>query len=109
MTENQIQFLLDNFFKFNTKSAGWESISRKLLKNSTCIVAGLENPWKGGIGNFIADQPTPGAYNCTTLTFNKAEFFKSFIFKEELARVTARYQDELFLLNIKTQEILSLL
>jgi len=109
MTENQIQFLIEHFFSKDTTITNTSEIARKLILDSTCIVAGLENPWKGGIGNFITDKPTPGAYNCTTLTFNKADFFKSFIFKEELAKVTARHQNELYLLNIKTQEILSLL
>ena len=108
MTENQIQFLIEHFFSKNTTITNTSEIARKLILDSTCIVAGLENPWKGGISNFITDKPTPGAYNCTTLTFNKEAFFSWPEFKRIQQIVMDKFSEEIIQLNQKHEDITKL-
>lgn len=55
LTENQKEFLLDNFFKLGDYY-GWKNIATKLLENGVCVVAGGECIWRGGIGNFITSK-----------------------------------------------------
>ena len=81
MKQNQIDFLLEYFFQHNTKAVGWRDIAIKLITTGTCIIAGGENPWLGGIGNFIRTRPEPDAYMCTVLSFNLDEFKQSELFK----------------------------
>ena len=76
------EFIL-KFFK-DERFAGWKNIASKLIKTGSCIVAG-ENPiWVGGIGNFISIKPYKDAYNCSEFTFHKELFFNSDYFQDYL-------------------------
>ena len=52
LTDYQKEFLVEYFIK-NEKYPGWKTIATNLLEYGTCIVAGNECIWIGGIGNFI--------------------------------------------------------
>ncbi len=81
LTDNQIEFLLQYFFK-NEAFAGWKNIATKLLINGSCIVAGNDCIWKGGIGNFIQTDETDDAIGCVKYSFNLDDFLSSEWFKE---------------------------
>ena len=81
LTDNQLGFILDNFFK-NEKYPGWKNIALKLLLEERCIVAGTECIWIGGIGNFIKTQEEPNLFGCSLYTFDLEYFISSEWFKE---------------------------
>jgi hypothetical protein len=80
LTPIQKQFLLDVFF-VNEKYAGWRNIATHLLEMSKCIVAGTENIWNGGIGNFIKVSPAKDAIECSLYEFDLNEFLSSELYK----------------------------
>ena len=109
MTEHQINFLLQNFFKHNTNISNWEGVARTLIEDSTCILAGTENPWKGGIGNFIkTEEAPPGTIGCIRLIFNKKDFFQWFEFKRIQQNAIDDCFEKVLELNKKQQEITQL-
>lgn len=81
LTENQKEFLLKNFFQ-NEKYAGWKGIATTLLEEGSCIVAGKNCIWVGGIGNFIKTREAENAIDCTLYEFNLKEFLSSAWYKE---------------------------
>lgn len=81
LTENQKTFLLNYFFK-NETYAGWKNIATKLLINGSCIVAGTDCIWKGGIGNFIQVNNTEEFVDCVKYKFDLEDFLSSEWFKE---------------------------
>lgn len=81
LTENQKEFLLNYFFK-NESFAGWKSIATKLLDNGSCIVAGNDCIWKGGIGNFIRTEEAEDAVDCIKYSFAINYFLSSEWFKQ---------------------------
>jgi hypothetical protein len=81
LTDNQINFLLEYFFE-NEKYAGWKNIATELLKNGSCIVAGTECIWIGGIGNFIKTEKAEKYIGCILYTFDLEYFLSSEYYKE---------------------------
>lgn len=81
LTENQINFLLEYFFK-TEKFAGWKSIATKLLNTGNCIVAGKKPIWIGGIGNFIKTKEAENAIDCLLYEFDLEYFLSSEWYKE---------------------------
>jgi len=81
LTENQINFLLEYFFK-TEKFAGWKNIAVKLLNSGSCIVAGKECIWHGGIGNFIKTKNEESAIDCLLYEFNLEQFLSTEWYKE---------------------------
>ena len=84
LTPAQKEFLL-TFFE-DKKFAGWKNIANSLLDTGSCIVAGEECIWRGGIGNFIKVTPTPAPnfVGCSEYTFNVESFMDSAWYKEKL-------------------------
>ncbi len=83
MTNNQKQFIKENFFK-NDKYAGWSNIANELLDDGECIIAGDNKLWHGAIGNFIKISDAKGTVGCSLLTFDKESFLRSDWFQEYL-------------------------
>lgn len=103
LTDNQIEFLLQYFFK-NEAFAGWKNIATKLLINGSCVVAGTDCIWKGGIGNFIQTDEAEEAIRCVKYSFDLDNFLDSEWFKEihseyvselakEIRRIEYKYHD----------------
>ena len=69
LTNYQKEFILEHFFK-NEKFSGWKSIAENLLNFGTCIVAGDECIWFGGIGNFIKTQKAEQSFGCLEYKFD---------------------------------------
>lgn len=80
LSENQKEFLLNNFFKNDITN--WRNIAIKLLENGFCIVAGNRNIWIGGIGNFIKTVPAENAVDCLMYVFDLDYFLSSEWYKE---------------------------
>lgn len=76
LTENQINFLLEYFFKVE-EFIGWKGIATKLINTGSCIVAGKERIWIGGIGNFIKTKDAENAIDCLLYEFNLEYFLSS--------------------------------
>ena len=98
LTKHQKEFLL-SFFE-NDKYVGWRNIATKLLENGSCIVAGNENIWYGGIGNFIKTEINENAIGCLTYSFDLEYFKTSMVYKSTLA--------EAIKLILKTKEDIEL-
>lgn len=81
ITEKQVNFLLENFFK-NERYPGWKNIADKLIRDGQCIIAGTDKLWYGGVGNFIDIKEAPGTVGCSLLTFKKDVFLKSINFTD---------------------------
>ncbi len=102
ITENQKEFLLNYFFK-NESFAGWKNIATKLIESGSCIVAGTDCIWKGGIGNFIQIDNAEEAIDCLKYTFSLKYFLSSEWFKEihnsyiaELAQEKRKIEEKYF-------------
>lgn len=76
LTENQINFLLKYFFKAE-EFPGWKNIATKLLNTGSCIVAGKNCIWRGGIGNFIKTKNAENAIDCLLYEFDLDYFLTS--------------------------------
>ena len=83
LTEIQRNFILNEFF-YNTGYPGWKNIANKLLDKGTCIVAGKDCIWKGGVGNFIRLDEEPEFVDCSRYTFNIKDFMLCTWYKETL-------------------------
>lgn len=81
LNENQINFLLEYFFK-NEEYAGWKNIAKSLIISGSCVVAGDRCIWIGGVGNFITTEKAEGLFGCLKYTFDLSRFVKSEHFKE---------------------------
>jgi hypothetical protein len=77
MTQNQVNFLLDNFFAHNLTGdyAGWRNIAESLIKTGEVITTKhAEDMWRGGVGNYIKTGAGPkGSVDCITMTFDVDE------------------------------------
>ena len=71
----QKEFLL-KFFELPHLS-GWKNIATKLLENESCIVAGTDKIWIGGIGNFIKTKSGDILIDCLEYTFELEQFLSS--------------------------------
>jgi hypothetical protein len=76
LTENQKKFLRKQFFEISGYE-NWVTIANNLLDNGSCIVAGSECIWKGGIGNFINTKPVENAVGCLLYEFKLETFLSS--------------------------------
>jgi hypothetical protein len=81
LTEYQKEFLLQQFFK-NEDFAGWRSIATKLLEKGSCIVAGTNRIWSGGIGTWIKMDEAENAVDCTLYTLDLQGFLTSEHYKQ---------------------------
>jgi hypothetical protein len=81
LTDYQKEFLLEYFF-LNEKYAGWKNIASTLIEAGTCIVAGNECIWKGGIGNFIKIEEAKHTVGCVLYIFDLEYFLSSEWYKE---------------------------
>ena len=81
LTENQMNFILENFFK-KEEVPGWKNIATKLLNTGSCIVAGDKCVWIGGIGNFIETKEAENAVGCLLYEFDLDYFLTSHWYKE---------------------------
>lgn len=104
LTKNQKDFILKNFFK-NPKYNGWESIATKLLETGTCVVAGYDCIWKGGIGNFIETSKAEDFIDCVRYNFDTESFLKSKYYIESSKPIKDRIGEELERLNNMYTEI----
>lgn len=84
LTENQITFILKNFFCIDdTQNSIYTRIARKLLETGSCIVAGEIKLWKGGVGNFISTEPAEGSVDCTLYLFDLKALLNSEWYKQQ--------------------------
>ncbi len=81
LTETQKQFLLNHFFK-NEIYAGWKNIATTLLETGSCIVAGTNCIWVGGIGNFIKTNEASNLIDCVEYRFDLDYFLTSNYYKD---------------------------
>lgn len=81
LTDNQKDFILENFFK-DDYYAGWKNIANSLLDKGECVVAGDKCIWSGGVGNFITTVHVDGYFGCIMYKFDLLEFLSSEWFKE---------------------------
>lgn len=79
LTELQMNFVLGLFE--SKKYPGWMAIASKLIENGSCIVAGTDPLWVGGIGNFVKTEPAE-IEGCSLYTFHLDEFMESEYFRE---------------------------
>ncbi len=107
LSENQINFLLEYFFK-NEEFPGWKNIAIKLLNTGTCIVAGKKCIWKGGISNFIKTKEPENAIDCLLYEFDLDYFLTSKLFKETKHQIISYLLKEIEQLNIKYEDICEL-
>ena len=80
LTEQQTEYLLENFFK-NENFAGWKNIAKTLLEKGKCVVAGEYCIWDSYIGNFIETKKAFDFFGCLEYHFNLETFLKSEWFK----------------------------
>ena len=103
LTENQKDFILQNFFKMDS-FAGWENIANNLLDNGSCVVAGDSCIWSSGIGNFIKISNADNLVGCLLYEFDLENFLSSSWFNqiikpyisnllEEKTKIVKQYQD----------------
>lgn len=107
LTETQKQFLLTYFFK-NDKFAGWKTIATKLLENGSCIVAGNDCIWKGGIGNFIKTYKAIDFVDCLEYRFDLEYFLTSAWYKEIKSYYEIELEDKMEKLQIEYNDLCNL-
>ena len=98
LTLNQQTFLLNTFFK-NDFYPGWKNIATKLLENGSCIVAGNDCIWSGGIGYYIKTNKSDNFIDCLEYTFDFELFKESDLYKHKLNAKLKNLKDEL--LNVE--------
>ena len=103
MTKEKVEFLLE-FFE-NDQYPGWRGIAEKLIEHGTCIVAGRECIWKGGIGNFIDTSPVLNAIDCSLYEFDLNYFLSSEWFMEYKEQRLEKLREEAELLINEINEI----
>ena len=96
LNEAQKEFIIGLFT--NHEFNGWRRIAEILITKGSCIVAGKESIWNGGIGNFIKTSETDNAIDCLKYEFDLDEFLNSVIFIDA-------YQEQLNLLTDKIQNL----
>lgn len=104
LTNNQLDFLLNNFFH-NEKYPGWRNIATKLLQDGKCIVAGQNSIWQGGVGNFIKVEDAEDTIECSLYTFDLEYFLKSEFYKDVSIKFKVILSDKISKLNDELTEI----
>jgi len=99
ITKNQEEFLLTFFEKENY--ANWKNIAVKLIYDGSCIVAGNDPIWRGGIGNFIKISEAKDAVGCSLFEFDLAVFLSSAWFREDWDLRVKELQEIEFYLTFK--------
>jgi hypothetical protein len=106
LTEPQIDFILDMFFKsYESQYNGAMGIGRGLLTTGTATVAGNESIFKGGIGNFIKTSKAEGLYYCLEYKLDLESFMSSHLFREALAHTVDELKKEAAVLIEKTSNL----
>jgi len=75
------EFIVNTFFQ-NQQYPGWKGIAYKLIDQGSCVVAGLQPIWVGGIGNYMNYTTPEDLVECTKYTFNLEVFLESKWFRE---------------------------
>ncbi len=75
------EFIITTFFK-TPNHPNWEIIAEILLNEGECVVAGEEEIWCGGIGNFIRQNKEPKAVGCIRYYFDIKGFLESAYFQD---------------------------
>lgn len=104
LTDNQIQYIAENFFK-DEKFAGWMNIAKPLLTTGSCVVAGNECIWIGGIGNFIKVSKADNFIDCVTYEFDLESFLSSLWFKNVHKNYLFKLFDEKKEIEQKIEEL----
>jgi hypothetical protein len=106
LSEHQIDFILDMFFKsYETQYNGAMNIGRGLLTTGTATVAGNEPIFKGGIGNFIETSKAEGLYHCLEYKIDLESFISSHFFREALNATVEDLKRESALLIERTKNL----
>lgn len=106
LTEPQINFILDVFFKsYSDKYAGAMGIARKLITDGTVIVAGNDSIFKGGIGNFIKTHKADGLFDCLEYKIDLESLVSSHFFRESLECAITDLKKESAILIEKTSNL----
>ncbi len=106
LSEHQIDFILDMFFKsYETQYNGAMNIGRGLLTTGTATVAGNEPIFKGGIGNFIKTSKAEGLYHCLEYKIDLESFISSHFFREALNATVEDLKRESAILIEKTSNL----
>ena len=100
----QKEFLLNTFFK-NEDFPGWKNIATKLLENGSCIVAGNDCIWKGGISYYIKTNQTDNFIDCLEYVFDFETFKQSDLYKEQVYMKLQDLKDELFTIQCEIIDI----
>lgn len=107
LTETQKEFLLEYFFK-NDNFAGWKNIATSLLENGSCVVAGTNCIWCGGIGNFIKTNNAIGFVDCLIYKFDLEYFLTSAWYKEIKSYYELELEDKMEKLQKEYQDLCNL-
>jgi hypothetical protein len=107
LTAEQKNYLLEVFF-YNDRFVGWKSIAEKLLEKGSCIVAGTECIWIGGIGNFIKVTPAEDTFGCSEYKFDLEYFLQSEWFKETKENSLTRLNRKVVELQTRYEELSNL-
>lgn len=89
LTERQVEFLYDTFFK-GPSLPGAPAMARRLLSTGSCIVAGDGRIWSGGVGNFIKTENATEAVGCTMLRFDLPVFLSSMSAQDAIEAAAAK-------------------
>jgi hypothetical protein len=84
LTDTQISILIDAFFLTEASYPGLAEISRRLLLEGECIVAGNGQLWNGGVGSFIRVTVAKDAVGCAKLTLDREALLSTPWVKENL-------------------------
>lgn len=98
LTEQVKEFILGHFF-FNSKYAGWRNIAEKLLEEKSCIVAGNDCIWIGGVGNFIKLNKAEEYFGCVEYKFDYNSFIKSAQFQNVIREYLSETVEKIVELN----------
>lgn len=80
--DNTVKEFIANTFFQSPQYPGWKGIAYKLIDQGSCVVAGHQHIWVGGIGNFIKYSTHEDLVVCTKYTFNLDVFLGSAWFRE---------------------------
>lgn len=103
----QKEFLL-KFFEL-PHLPGWKNIATKLLENESCIVAGTDKIWIGGIGNFIKTKSADILIDCLEYTFELEQFLSSKMLEERVDLELSKLEKDIENLKNKKQSIETLI
>jgi hypothetical protein len=107
LTQHQIDFLLEYFFK-HPEFSGWKNIATKLILNGKCIVGNVSSLWNGGIGNFIKVGDCEEGYDVYEYTFDLKYFLGSAYFIEIYSLYIKELENDKKKFNKKFDDILNI-